>query len=560
MFINKDAKSDSLSHSHKNERIQIHSHVQKGRRYKKSDGGLIHASQLPLLQPGPASSESKAPGKQSSDKAGSREKESTPKGSSFLQRRESPSIAIARQQNHERQDPNIDPLLWDYSQLPTNPSVSPPSVPTFPASAEENFDPFDVTCVKVDQAVYGLLQYFLRRFHPNIWHLERAIRPDHAYTFRYDAMTVVQGCLHDEYNMYALLAHMSSYMYGIERTTPGGDWELYMHKALKASQNYVKSGNPITGRMILNTFSLACAEWYRYNHDNAYVHFKAAKSMSDSIGGLRMLDAPLAELLLTGDAYVAGELKTKPLWSDSDFDNGDDHPMTAYALQELQNLLSGIVPTGSGLLTSSHQDIIPSGLRWVILDLAVVLSVLKSSLSTDPSVAQPSSAEGLHWTHIRSMAIRHRLLQMELEDARSDAIRTAIVLWMFICFTVSGRKRSAKVIAPFLRETLLEISDDEWQSHAEIHLWVLTVGSLCATVGSEEHSWFVAQMDSSLKESIRGSDQIFSTLVGLSNKFFYHEPAQKYNLRAVADDIQDMRRTRETSRSESKSRAKSPRA
>ena len=70
------------------------------------------------------------------------------------------------------------------------------------------------------------------------------------------------------------------------------------------------------------------------------VHFKAAKSIVDSMGGLHMLNAPLGELLLTGDAYVAGELRIESLWYDPDVDHDDNHLMTVYALQEMQNLLS----------------------------------------------------------------------------------------------------------------------------------------------------------------------------------------------------------------------------
>ncbi|KAJ9611371.1 hypothetical protein H2200_004555 [Cladophialophora chaetospira] len=554
MFINKDAKSDSLSHSHKNERVQIHSHVQKGRRYKKSDNGIIYAPQLPFLQPGRRSRDTNDREDQVPD-----EDVQTQQPTTFLLRRTSSPVPAASHQYLEQLDPNLDPLLWDYSQVPVTPSLSPQSVPTFPASAEESFDPFGVTCVKVDESIYSLLQYFLARFHPNIWHLERAIRTDHAYAFRYDAMSVIQGCLHDEYNMYALLAHMSSYMQGIDGARATGDWDFYMHKALQSSQNYVKSGKPITGRMILNTFSLACAEWYRFNLENGYIHFKAAKSMIDTIGGLQAVDAPLAELLLTGDAYVAGELRTKPLWSDSEFDNGDDHPMTAFALQELQKLLSGTVQIGSGLLTSAHQGIIPADLRWVTLDLAVALSVLRSSRSNEPASAAQSS-EGLHWVHIRSIAIRHRLLHMDLSDPRSDAVRIALVLWMFLCFTVTGRKRSVMVIAPFLQETLLTIAEEEWHHHEEVHLWILTIGALCATVGTAEHNWFMEQINASSKTSTGDSAKIFGTLAALSEKFFYHELAQKYKLRALADDLHDMRTIQKRSRSKANSTPKPQRS
>ncbi|EXJ67144.1 uncharacterized protein A1O5_09791 [Cladophialophora psammophila CBS 110553] len=551
MFINKTADSDSLSHSHKSERIKIHSHVQKGRRYKKSDGGIVYAAPFPRLQPGRRVGDLDEGQDQPNHDKNHIPKSPTQTASDLAYFRSASSIPCSGDQSLLPLDPNIDPLLWDYSQPYLTPSGSPQSIPVFPASADVNFDPFDVTCVKVDQPIFSLLHYFLRVFHPNVWHLERTVQTDHEYAFRYDAMSVVQGCLHDKYNMFALLAYMASYMQDIDGIPPPGDSALYIHQALKASQNYVKSRQPITGRMIFNIFAMGCAEWYRYNREAAYVHLKAAKSMIDSIGGLKSQDGPLVDLLLTGDAYVAAELQTKPLWSDSDFDNGDDHPMTAYALQELQKLLSGTVIIGSGLLNSAQQQIIPAALRWIILDLAVVLSVYKSS----PSAAEDQPYGGLHWVHVRSIAIRHRLLHLELADPRSDAVRTAIVLWMLLAFTVTGRKRTAKVVAPFLRDQVRSVPEGQWGGHEEVHLWVLSIGALSAPVGTEDHTWFEAQIGSLSIGRAADADRIFATLIALSERFFYLELAQKNDVRALADDIHDL----QTTRRESNSKCGSPR-
>lgn len=427
---------------------------------------------------------------------------------------------------------------------------SPQRIPVFPASAEESFDPFDVTCVKVDQPIHSLLQYFLRVYYPNIWHIEREVRSDHNYLFRQDAMTLMQGCLHDEYNMYSLVASMASYMTYIDGIPVSGDGNLYVHKALRASQKYVQSGQPITTRMVFNIFHVACSEWFRYNVDAAYVHFKAAKTVVDEMGGLGAVEGPLAELLVTGDAYVAAELSTKPLWTDSDFESGDNHPMTEYGVHELQKLLSGCVQIGAGLLTSSQQEIIPAGLRWIILDLAVVLSVLRSSLSSDPAVPKPPVG-CLHWVHIRTLAIRLRLLAMELDDARSDAVRIAVVLWIFLSFTVAGRKRSAKVVAPLLRQALLGISEEEWHGHEEVHQWVLTIGALSATLGSDEHTWFVGEINALPVGELQDMGKIFHALVALSARFFYLESAQKTVMTALADDLLHMRMPQRKTKSKS---------
>jgi hypothetical protein len=352
-------------------------------------------------------------------------------------------------------------------------------------------------------------------------------------------MTVVQGCLHDEYNMYALLAYMASYMSTIE-TASVGDYNFYVYKTTKASQEYVSNGYPVTARLIFNTFALTCAEWYRYNRQDAYLHFKAVGLMIQTLGGLKSLDPPLAELILTGDAFIAGELRLKPLWTENDFNNGEDHPMTAHVLSEVNNMLSGPVTIGLGVLSSIHREIVPAALYRTVLDLAVVLSVLRSPKAPHADNISPTLNK-MHWLHLRHLAIRHRLLHLKFEDSRSEALRIALLLWMFLCFTLAGRKRSVKVIAPFLLETLSNIPARLWEDHGEIHLWILIVGTLCAQLKTKEHTWFLSELNNRLAGTYRTPQGIFHTLSISSERIFYHEPAQKLRLIATAEEIHRIR-------------------
>ncbi|KAI1619656.1 hypothetical protein EDD37DRAFT_202459 [Exophiala viscosa] len=534
MFINKNPESDSLSHSNKKERIQIHSHVQKDRRYHKSQNGIIITAQLPHLQPGRAGSSSATSSGHLASEKGVEPRHSKRKGSKLLLSQVGCNVNSGNSGQTQPQDANIDPLLWVMSQHNDSNQSSPDGIPVFPASAEENFDPFDVTCVRVDQSIHNLLQYFLRVHHPATWHLEAG--KEQNYAFRYDALSVIQGCLHDQYNMYSLLASMSSYMTFIDAIPPSGHGNFYIHKALQSSQRYVESRQPLTSRTIFNTFHLGCAEWYRYNVDAAVVHMKGAKAMVDSLGGLGSLQGPLVELLLNGDAYIAAEMNRKPLWSHADFEPGEDHPMIGYALQELQRVQSGKVRTAVGLLTSTQQEIVPSSLRWIILDLTVVLSALKISQSSARK-ADKLPKGGLHWIYLRNLAIKHRLLEIDLEDPRSEAIRIAVLLWIYMCFTYAGRRRSIKIIAPFLRQTLLRTSKNDWTGHEEVHLWTLCIGGLSATLGSDEHTWFLTEIKDSPIGTLGDSEVIFDVLVSLSHKFFYLESAQKSILKALAQGI-----------------------
>lgn len=533
LFVNKTSTSKSLSHSNKGERVQIHSHVQRERHYKRLVDGLALATQSPLLD---RRSLPTRPKQQSPS-----EDDGVPCDTSS---QANPNLDVLQhtQVSHDTDlPPRGSPDRQPWSTLPsTGTAQSSQMIPVFPTSAQNIFDPFDASCIKVDEHVHILLQYFLRIHHPNVWHLERVVRTDKTYAFRYDAMSVVQGCLHDEYNMYTLLASMASYMKYVDGMYFAGDGDYYIHLALQASRAYFKSRGPITERMIFNTFHLGCAEWYRHNSDAAYVHLQAAKKMTDSLGGLRMLDQPVAELLLTGDAYVSAERQVKPQWSYGDFEDGDNHPMNMYAIQQLQLLVSGCMATATGLLLPAHQEFVPSDLRGVILDLAVVLGLLQSN-STPVFTSFHSknpSPELLHWMHIRTLAIRHRLLAMDLPDPRSHGIRTALILFVFMCFTVAGRKRSMKIVAPNLQTHMLTIRDDQWHGHEEIRMWIWIVGALASAEGSETRSFFVTGLSISAVIMVElDPDAIKAALISLSTRFFYLESAQEDGVTRLSKEI-----------------------
>ncbi|KIX07604.1 uncharacterized protein Z518_02257 [Rhinocladiella mackenziei CBS 650.93] len=95
---------------------------------------------------------------------------------------------------------------------------------------------------------------------------------------------------------------------------------------------------------------------------------------------------------------------------------------------------------------------------------------------------------------------------MGLEDSKSNAVRVATILGS----------------SPKLHST---VPDEDWDSHEEIRLYVLSVGALSATLASEDYTWIVTEIAFWSIAGLRYWDLNFGTFLTLPEKFFYLESA-----------------------------------
>ena len=252
------------------------------------------------------------------------------------------------------------------------------------------------------------------------------------------------------------------------------------------------------------------------------------------LGGLSSIHHSLAELIILGDGYVAAELGEKPVYSPSELDDDSEALTPKEGIEIMRALLDGSRHTASGLLASDQRDVVPAELRWIIMDMAVCLGVFRDH--TSKSGANDAPASILHWLHLRNLAIRHRLMALDLEDKRSRALSTALLIWDLLLFTVAGKKRTAKIVAAKLRDCLTSISDDAWDDHEQVHLWILSIGAMSAARDSELQSWYVETISTVLAmvQEVPGMNiTSFEAFAALQSRFLYLESAQKSDLRGL---------------------------
>ncbi|OAP57444.1 hypothetical protein AYL99_08182 [Fonsecaea erecta] len=406
------------------------------------------------------------------------------------------------------------------------------AIPRVPADEMRIIDPFASTVVNVDRKAHGLLQYFIHVSHPRTWHSE--VQNDRTYTFQNDVLALVKGCLENEVHFYTLLASMASQMEYFDLINRDDETTSQMAtKAIGAIRRYLRSSPPIDQRLIFDIHQMAVTDFYRYELNSALVHLTAAKNLLTNIGGIDRIDPSLREWIVFGDGYLAAELLQKPLFPASCFDPGD-----------LDQRHGDVVGGHTDATTPWFQEpgylkILPTQMHQVLVDFATTVRAMKQQFEPEASDRHiPSGSKAtLHWVLLRTTALRHRLLELEIDDGKVDAIRIVLIIWLFNVMTVTGRRRTCKVLASKLRCRLEGIEPGDWVGYEDAHLWVLLIGVMsCKT---SDRGWFLtailetARLDGWETHNSFREDEF----AGLFGRFSYLDTYHQGLLRAATSDL-----------------------
>ncbi|KIY01349.1 uncharacterized protein Z520_02901 [Fonsecaea multimorphosa CBS 102226] len=405
-------------------------------------------------------------------------------------------------------------------------------IPRVPADEMRIIDPFASTVVNVDRKAHGLLQYFIHVSHPRTWYSE--VQNDRTYTFQKDVLALVKGCLENEVHFYTLLASMASQMEYFDLINRDDETTSQIAtKAIGAVRQHLRSSPLIDQRLIFDIHQLAVTDFYRYELKSALIHLTAAKSLLSHIGGIDRIDPSLREWIVIGDGYLAAELLQKPLFPASCFDPGDLEPEHANDTGDHPDI------TAQWFQEPKYVKILPNPMHQVLLDLAATVDAMRrqsESEATDGNAPAGSKAS-LHWLLLRTSALRHRLLELDIDDGKVDAIRIVLIIWLFMVMTVTGRRRTCKVLASKLRRRLEGIGREDWNGYGDVHLWVLLVGAMsCET---KDRGWFLQAILETESPGSWDTHKSFSEdeLAKLFSRFSYLDLYQRGLLQAVSCDL-----------------------
>ncbi|OAP59824.1 hypothetical protein AYL99_04826 [Fonsecaea erecta] len=356
-------------------------------------------------------------------------------------------------------------------------------------------DPFGTTSVTIDNAVAGLLHYYVYFYHPTLWPNEMAVLRQGLYTFKSAVNYVMRMVVEDSLTMYCLLSAAACRLQFIDRLPCAlveGKHGYYMRNALQLLRSRIDTRSFQTSDqqrlLLICIMFLTSAECYRDDVSAAKTHLQAAVSILEQNGGIMSIqDENLRGQLAMADLYLAC-IKLKPCLFSFDYDPG---PASILGLMdhELSSVPSESVAAS---LLDRDTQIVPLELRVVIEQLVESYEV-KSRLQTS-AMSASRAMEITHWITTRNMAIRNRLLALTTADLRIHALRTAIIMWTLLAMNVTGRAKTVKIMAPMLQGILTQIPAPlGWAGHEDIRLWILIVGFSCAVEASDVAGWFAAQ-------------------------------------------------------------------
>jgi hypothetical protein len=329
------------------------------------------------------------------------------------------------------------------------------------------------------------IQYYLNVSHPRIWHKELDVFRG-QYQFKQSAFDRIANCLTNEMSMYAMLASSASQMQYIEGIPPIEDARVLIHKAIVAASRRLRQTDAVDDNLIYDINALANAEFFSFDTKAARIHLKFVKQLIDQTGGLGRLPQFMREWFLAGDESVAAELFEQPFFHFSEYDPG---PLLDWSRTSVD---AERHPCDSFVQDCDVFSSCPK-LEQIVLDLLEwsheMKVQLRSTLSNPGSPITGSSYERARWLHLRAVALRSRLLHLETVTWKEEITRLALLAWAYMIMTVSGRRRTMKVMASRLKAIISTGAVLRWKNHSLL-LWILIVAACASEGDSDQQAWF----------------------------------------------------------------------
>lgn len=394
---------------------------------------------------------------------------------------------------------------------------------------EHIFDPFASTVANVDRLAHSLLQYFVNVSHPRTWHSESRALPDKSYTFQKDALTLVRESLHNEVHLYTLLASMASQLQNFEHADQYRDrTSTLIHKAITAIRNHIRISGKIDQRFIFDIHQMAVTEFYRFELQSSLIHLRAVRSLVVELGGLEKIEPSLREWIVIGDGFVAAELLQRPVFSASGFDPG--------RWNQSPKEVDGETLAGMAFQETKYDSIFSKQMRDILFDMMDCYGAMKRHLGSAASSQSPSSKAIAHWLLLRVTAIRHRLLDLDAQGI-CNPIRIALIIWLFLVTTVTGRRRTVKILACKLRIVLVQSAKEAWAGYEDTLLWISLLGAMSAEGDDREGFLNLIRDNKHSQTRILDAGVDEDEMERSSISFFYLEKVQRPMLRELAEQL-----------------------
>ena len=458
LFVNKSARSESLSRSGSDEKCDIQSHIQ-AKRHKncKTSKRSRKASQshttLQNVRVSPASV--------------------------------SPSTATdSGSPGQRQQDVHQSGLPWN----------SPPLIPRDPLC--DVLDPFNTTAPQPTKATYHLLRYAFSSFAEVTSQGEsldrrQDVRSRSVFRHRYAISERLRRCQVDNLTMLTTLAYSSSCIkWATGEQEEDRPPELYILESVKALRSRLQVYCVVDSWLILSIYALAACElWTVQNQcvqarlDTCGMHLRTVAKLVNQMGGWDMLDPYLMEGIILTVKYLA-LCELAPPVIPCDWDPG---PLSKKLISQVRKGLDPELRNLGVELTTMPQGTFEPALIAIIED---TISCFQTAYHTWDQIDMQAYIQ--RWLFLRQNALVYRLLSFKSATRVQECLRLALLLWILKVTPSFGAQRSCKRILPRIKTAFIECQNDITEGQLPMMLWVTSMSAMAAEY-TTEREFFLLQ-------------------------------------------------------------------
>ena len=364
--------------------------------------------------------------------------------------------------------------------------------------------------------------------------LAREQTPERHRYSRY-LQDIVRNCLPSEIHMYPLLSATAGRMTIVSKAHERHA-SYFMHNATRLLREYFLTPNTaIDSQIIRNILHLSTSEWYRGNHNAAWIHLHILARLVHVLDFGNNADRYLLDNVCCNDIYFAIETGATPIfplsWLPKSLSSRQMSEIRHY-LDELlcqpqwrplwdpfraittEERLLGLTTgpftflsqrsteeehyAGSKVVSHTHrpgigfmealmEGIFDPPMKSIVGDLVAHLEI-----STYNSVCCNHGRPSVPFMGKRTMALLHRLVSTTTEHAIDECCRLATIIMMSYVSNPMAWRSNGKVV-PRLRGAVLmmeECREPRSNLSAQLLLWVVVVG-MFAALDTQEFMWFL---------------------------------------------------------------------
>lgn len=407
---------------------------------------------------------------------------------------------------------------------------------SFIRSLSCKMDPFESASVTLDVTSRELLQYFIffASRCPNTWtYSSSALLPSAPGEHRESVYRTVGSALQDTLLGKCLLATAAARTHS---SSVGRDDSLrFKQKDLALTQEslyqlrariaHLQDGNSEAVEPLVACMQhLGGAAFYRGDFATARTHIKAAIVLAQRIGGVRALRDPYTRGRIISFDDLISCVEVRPCFLGDEFDPGDRLP------SNLEHSGQGLVAELSACrLICDDCPVIPPKLKVQILQI-IRYQAARHRYVQSKYVSTFETLVNRQWLALRLLAIRNRLLALEISERRANIVKLAILMWTLLPAHRLSQDIVGNVVAPRLQDLLQEVSCVEWTGCGDVRLWCLLIGYCCSPETTELSEWFAEEISWQLQSctaSIIGDSSNYEDLIAFQRQFLYNEPVQE---------------------------------